>query len=365
MHKFKNSPLSVILTLLTCIPLLAQNLVPNGSFEVIARCPGGHSINASDFKVADWYSPSQGTPDYFNACSKGDSGVPYNWAGVSNAFDGHGYAGIYVYRHGSHYREYLACRLTVPLVKDAVYVLSFRYRLSSYSRYLVNSIGFALAGDSIFHDGSDEVLKEFSGNRVADDAVLTREAGTWQFAEFTVVASGGERYLVLGNMNDNRAVAGVLLHFPGGDQPMLEGSAYYYIDDVRLSPAWSDTSPPSPVDTLALDRRYTLTSVLFDFDSDQLRAVAAHELDGLANWLIAHPDVHATISGYTDDVGGQRYNQKLSERRAESVARYLIAKGVARGRVSTHGYGSDQPLSDSNVRNRENDRRVEFVLRRD
>src|SRR5688572_7787006 len=86
----------------------AQNLVPNGSFEEYSVCPGSYSRHPAEFRVASWRTLNTGSPDYFNTCSDGEAAVPYNWAGVSDPFDGHGYAGIYTWMQlEKEYREYL------------------------------------------------------------------------------------------------------------------------------------------------------------------------------------------------------------------------------------------------------------------
>src|SRR5437868_1580485 len=97
--------------------LFSQNLVPNPGFEEYYKCPVSYN-SSTDGKIAlGWVSPSIGTPDLFNACSKTNVGVPSNWAGYSKANSGMGYAGIYVYntdpKHS--YREYLQAQLVTPL----------------------------------------------------------------------------------------------------------------------------------------------------------------------------------------------------------------------------------------------------------
>ena len=118
-----------------------QNLVPNGGFEDYRRCPGDFSESAEEFAVLGWRSASRGTPDHFHSCSSGDANVPYNWAGVADAWEGDGYAGIYVWMSDDNqYREYLQCKLAQPLVKDSTYEIGFRFKLSSYSKYAVDRI---------------------------------------------------------------------------------------------------------------------------------------------------------------------------------------------------------------------------------
>ncbi len=84
-----------IVCFLSQLGLAQKNLAPNPSFEEYIKCTITFSTDPLHFGPNNWSSPSQGTPDYFNKCSIGDMRVPSNWAGVSNAHSGVGYAGIY------------------------------------------------------------------------------------------------------------------------------------------------------------------------------------------------------------------------------------------------------------------------------
>jgi OOP family OmpA-OmpF porin len=73
--------------------------------------------------------------------------------------------------------------------------------------------------------------------------------------------------------------------------------------------------------------------------------------------------IEGTVTGYTDSVGDEAYNQQLSERRAQSVAEYLEAKGISSGRLSAIGMGEADPVADNgSAEGRAQNRRV--VLRR-
>lgn len=75
------------------------------------------------------------------------------------------------------------------------------------------------------------------------------------------------------------------------------------------------------------------------------------------------PSVGFEVNGYTDDVGGRRYNQTLSERRAQSVVDYLVAKGVSTARIKATGYGESHPVVPNNsAANRAKNRRIEFKV---
>src|SRR5688500_14087888 len=213
----------------------AQNLVPNGSFEDYTVCPGSYSEHADEFRVKHWRPLTTGSPDYFNTCSEGEAAVPYNWAGVSDAYDGYGYAGIYTWMNlAKDYREYLHCKLTVPLVKDSLYLVEFRYKLSSYSKYATDRIGLLLS-DSIKRFPNDQPLGLKPTLSFVKDSALTAETGSWEIATAEYKAKGNEQFLTIGNFHNNAATGNYHIRFRPESQPMLANSAYYYIDDVKVT----------------------------------------------------------------------------------------------------------------------------------
>jgi outer membrane protein OmpA-like peptidoglycan-associated protein len=107
----------------------------------------------------------------------------------------------------------------------------------------------------------------------------------------------------------------------------------------------------------------TLGDVLFDTGRASLNPGAAVKLDRLAAFLNEHPDRRVQIEGFTDSVGGDAYNQDLSERRAEAVKAALTMRGIDSSRIATEGYGKAYPVaSNSDSGGRQLNRRVEVVI---
>ena len=105
------------------------------------------------------------------------------------------------------------------------------------------------------------------------------------------------------------------------------------------------------------------SGLLYDFDSDIVRAEARKNLHTLAQSLDKYPGSDILIVGHTDAVGPAAYNQSLSERRASAAADYLVTQGLERTRVSTRGMGETDPISsDDTERGRELNRRVEVAI---
>lgn len=110
--------------------------------------------------------------------------------------------------------------------------------------------------------------------------------------------------------------------------------------------------------------------VLFDFDKAELRPEAKPALDKVAAVLKSYPDGSAKIEGHTDGKGDAAYNKKLSERRAESVRKWLAGNGVGM-RLSTRGWGKDKPVAANtgpggkdDPQGRQKNRRVEITMTR-
>ena len=106
--------------------------------------------------------------------------------------------------------------------------------------------------------------------------------------------------------------------------------------------------------------------VLFDFDKADIRSDAASALAQLATLIRAYPSGSATLEGHTDSKGDDAYNQRLSERRAESVKRWLVEReGIDAGRLAPRGWGERKPVaSNEDDAGRQRNRRVEVVIRK-
>ena len=105
------------------------------------------------------------------------------------------------------------------------------------------------------------------------------------------------------------------------------------------------------------------SSVTFGFDSAELTADARSALNEVANVLTQYTDTRVNIAGHTDSTGDASYNQRLSERRAQSVGSYLSQNGVSSMRLNTMGYGANQPVaSNATEQGRAQNRRVEITL---
>jgi OOP family OmpA-OmpF porin len=345
---------NVILTLIVIGALnhlcKAQNLVPNGSFEEYTGCPGNFSESLNEFRVKQWHPATLGTPDHFHSCSTGEADVPHNWAGVSEAYHGSGFAGIYLWMEGNNpYREYLQCQLLQPLIKDSTYRIEFRYKLSSYSKFSIDRIGLLLT-DSIINARHDNVLKLTPTLSVISDSALTVTTGLWEAASLRYKALGGEKFLTIGNFFDNESTRFYKILSRPIAQDMLAKSAYYYIDDVQVLSLYppvemsTDLLPEFSLKDTRLNTTYVLKNILFELNSYRLVPPSFGDLDMVADYLLRNPKVIVQLIGHTDDQGSEKYNLKLSRDRAKNAGAYLISVGIDPGRIEVFGYGKSRPL---------------------
>ena len=106
-----------------------------------------------------------------------------------------------------------------------------------------------------------------------------------------------------------------------------------------------------------------MSDVLFDTGKFTLRPEAREKLAKVAGIVAGHPGLRLAVEGHTDSVGGDDYNQQLSEERGGSVRDYLVEQGIAGTSVSSKGFGKTQPVaSNETASGRQQNRRVELVI---
>jgi outer membrane protein OmpA-like peptidoglycan-associated protein len=106
-----------------------------------------------------------------------------------------------------------------------------------------------------------------------------------------------------------------------------------------------------------------LSDVLFDTGKYSLRPAAREKLARVAGIILGHASLKMDVEGYTDSVGSDEYNQKLSERRGDSVRNYLTTAGIAADSVSSKGLGKMDPVATNDTAaGRQLNRRVELVI---
>lgn len=198
---------------------------------------------------------------------------------------------------------------------------------------------------------------------------------TAEFGYYITPDSALDGYVVPGELNgyDSYLAFTVGVNYIFGKGPQSEQCArctsgtstdidYGKIEDLIIK----NMSRQPVVDSYIVkisDDRLLLVGVKFAFDKSNLLPESYLVLDQSVKLLNNKPEVKVEIEGYTDYVGTGSYNQKLSVERAETVKKYLVSKGVAEDRLTTIGYGMNNPLEDNKTpEGRAMNRRIVFRI---
>jgi gliding motility-associated-like protein len=233
MKKISFLLLLIILTNLNKIS--SQNFVPNSKFEDYDQCTSLYSYpftGAYYYGVDSWFSPSAGSPDYYNICAPStfpSFSVPFNIAGYQFPKSGNAYSGFCIYNKDSLALpnwEYCAIKLKNQLSTGKEYCAKFFVSLSDSVRYASSNIGMYFSDTSIYQfSGSNfsytPQIENPLGNIIADKV-------NWVEINGSFIASGGEQYINIGNFYP-RNLTNVLIQ-PNG----IYYLSYYYLDDVYV-----------------------------------------------------------------------------------------------------------------------------------
>ena len=184
------------------------------------------------------------------------------------------------------------------------------------------------------------------------------------------------RYVETDDAGDQRPASAMVLVFPRDGTRFYSGvvdgegvSDYSTVKRISDKPA---NCPGRPVqdaattmaDTLEKDGRVAVYGINFDFNSARLRPESTTVLEQVAQLLRATPGLSITIEGHTDDIGGDAFNQALSEKRANAVKDWLVQAGIDASRLDASGKGESAPVAtNGNDLGRAQNRRVELVRR--
>ena len=113
-----------------------------------------------------------------------------------------------------------------------------------------------------------------------------------------------------------------------------------------------------------VEEKWVLVGVNFDSNKSSFKIESYPILYDAAKTLLTHPNMKVEIQGYTDNVGSQEYNRKLSQKRADAVKDYLRSKGVSASRLTTIGMGESNPIAENKTADgRAMNRRIEFKVK--
>jgi len=227
---------------------MAQNLVPNPSFEELKQLPCNLIAIPAKFQthINFWSLPSYGTADIFNTTTDpscwaypfGDSyfdmKIGTTSVGVQSPRTGNSMVGIAVYTPKTEYREYLQVRLLTPLEVGRFYKVSFWVAHASAVHFATNQLGFVLLKDSVqvYHAKVLQLPVDFAVNEV-----ITTKFLDWKEISTIIEAKEEAQYLIIGNFSKDKQLTIQWIETPlhQAKEMYLAQSAYYFIDDVSIT----------------------------------------------------------------------------------------------------------------------------------
>ena len=333
----------------------------NASFEEFSATPigwfkkGEHYTRVMKF----WESPTSASPDIFGSKVR----VPNYWSekgfGVQPPHSGWAMSGITTYGcagKSTHCREYISVRLNEPLVVGQVYLVEM-YVSHLEGSYAAANLGMYFSEERI-NLQTDELIAAEPQFKVKE--ILDIKKGKWQRITGQFNAATEAEYLIIGNFDDDESTD--FIKHPGDKIPY----AYYYIDDVALKKLPPFLPLPLRKDDLTLTdleegETFRLKDIYFDFAAWDLHPRSFVELKKLLSLLKKYPDMTIEIIGHTDSIGSYEFNDELSDKRADSVVRWLIENNVTAERLQHRGEGERKPIANNKYEpGRRLNRRVEF-----
>ena len=164
------------------------------------------------------------------------------------------------------------------------------------------------------------------------------------------------------------------INLPGGELYAIRAEAAGYVSESRTLDL-RDLSADKKIDANFVLREIEvvpiekeaivrLNTILFDFAKAELKPEAFPELERVVELMRARPVMVIEVGGHTDNIGSDEFNQNLSEQRANAVLKFIVSKGIDKGRVTAVGYGEKKPRvsNDDEESGRELNRRVEFRI---
>ncbi len=221
----------IFIFIVESLTTLAQNLVPNASFENYTQCPNS---TAQLSYTGNWVFVGAST-DFYHSCAGGAFvSVPSNVYGYQDAYEGNGYIGMVGYAVGDYqgestYREPAGTYLTQPLTIGQKYYLSFKVALTINnfeSGGACNKLGGKLSTVA-YSNSNPTPVDNFA--HVYTDSVIT-DSTNWTMISGSFIADSAYTFISIGNFFDS-----LNIQYTDFNGLWYTETAYYYVDDVRLS----------------------------------------------------------------------------------------------------------------------------------
>ena len=370
----------ILIMLITSLIATAQeNLVPNSTFQNLEK----KVKEEGQIELAlPWISPTLAKADLYSTSTKNSLlGVPENAYGAEKPMEGENYAGFLAYSDkNKEPRSYLQVKLTQQLEAGKTYCVTINVSLADLSKFATNYIGMTLTNNAISANNTDILKVE---NQIVSKKLLPHEQQFyWTPICGTFKAKGGEEFLTIGNFTPDEKLTKIKVKRPRGFiQPQLPDS-YYFVDNISVV----ETTTPNTCDCDSDPAMKNVEVVNRNFNSDDVEgaknvkfvgsdgsvsneqsknnqpSVALDKIDGtiigfqaksfaitdniktidaIVGYLKANPNATISIVGHIDK--SEADVEKLDGKRANSVYKYIVSKGIKPERLKRITKSSEEP----------------------
>jgi outer membrane protein OmpA-like peptidoglycan-associated protein len=173
---------------------------------------------------------------------------------------------------------------------------------------------------------------------------------------------------VLATFNSEKGTGAYLVSLPAGRNYGLNVNADKYLFNsmnfnIPDTAVFREYYKVIRLKRIKIGETIVLRNIFFDYNAYTIRSESEAELDRLHKLIVENPQIKVEISGHTDNIGGEAYNQNLSENRAKAVVDHLVSKGVPTTQLMYAGYGKSQPIATNDTEEgRQENRRTEFKI---
>ena len=387
---------NLIAILLFAVPLVAQDdasngedkeedkdLIENGSFE---EFEGKLKKSGQIELTTGWTSPNEAKADLFStsASKYPGAGAPDNERGKTHGKTGDNYAGANFYSYnGKEPRTYLQAKFKKQMEKGQQYCVKWHVSLSDYSKYAVNKVQAYVTNQAV--EKSDESNLIFKAQIPAVSSKIFEEQYEWEGVCGIYTAQGYEKYLLIGNFSANDDTDYKKMKRPKGLVKPQQYNAYYYVDDVSVTPIISRSEcscsdEPEPGEDYIYDKKLSTdkslsvaeqidkAAIYYKMYRSSVDPVMKPLLDEIAALLNDNPDIKLRLVGHLDanEEDKSKVQPDMAElggRRAGFVRSYLKSKGVSEDRITVTDAGaSDHADMDVGLIPDAKNRRVSFEV---
>lgn len=389
--------LFITFSLIATVGFAQTNLVPNPTFEKIEKKV---KLKGEIKGATPWTSPTLAKADLYIPKTKNFFiSIPDNDYGEEKPMEGTGYAGFLAYSYkNKEPRTYLQVRLTEKMEVGKEYCVKYYVSLADLSKYATNHLGAALTSKAMTANNSD--VLQFDEFIESKRLTIYDKQYYWTPMCGVYKAKGGEEYLTIGNFTADEKLKTLKVKRPRGFNKPQKYTAYYYIDNVSVTPiaetkkcdcdvvagmenaevvksgfgsddsqkatnvkivntdgSASNTGNSSTAKTnVAVSNKIDGMKIMFEINRSSV-AKSTNDLDKVVAYLKENIDEKVITSGFID--ASEKGVSNLAGKRVSSVYKYLISKGIEKERIVRKAKGVG---SSANSKDKTKNMRVEIEV---